>query len=1564
MTDAKPRWRSNSFLAAAILLLIGACHHVADSELALGLFDVSPPGGTSLGGTSVMLTGRGFLGRGAGPSSVTFDGVPATSVVVVSDTRITCDAPAGAPGLAVDVVVVTTVLAASLADGFAYHAEPTVTLVTAATGTSLGGVSVVVRGTGFQSHAPGPNTVAFGGVAATNVQVVNDTRLTCDTPPGTPGLRVDVDVINANGMGTRPEAYLYHPVPAVTGIQPAVGSSLGGTSVTMSGSGFLDYDPGPTVVVVGGVPATNVTVVDDVTITFDTPAGTPGALVEVDFANENGTESLADAWRYYATPVVTDVQPAAGTALGNEGVTITGTGFTANDAGPSAVTFGSVPAPLVIVVDDTTLTAITPPGTPGTSADVTVANANGAGTLPDGYAYLPAPEVTTVTPPSGSSLAPTAVTITGSGFQDNWPGAVTVTFGGVPAANIVVLDDARIACDAPPGAPGFVDVTVSNTNGTGTLADGFEYRPPPSLLAVLPSAGTPLGGTAVTLTGAGFRAGTPGAITVTFGGQPASDIVVVDDTTITARTPAGAPGAAVDVVLANELGTATLADGYAYHPAPTLALVDPASGPSIGGTLVTLTGAGFVANGAGANTVTFDGVLATGITVVSDTALTCNTPAGTAGAAVDVAIANANGAGVLANAYAYEGGGASASLSSVWAAPSSGVLADGVASSTITVVVRDSSGAPLAGQVVELFVSGSQNTVLPSAGITDAAGTATFALASLMAEVKTITATVDPLGANIVLADTPTVGFVWASGSAFYVRIGGSDQSAGTSPAQAWRTISRATGFVEAGDTVYVGAGTYVESASHGEQGAAGAPIRFVADRSGCHTGDAGEVVIDAAGGRYAFRVSSAAFIIFDGFTVTGATGGNAPAGIVVSGPNSDHVVIRNCRAYGNQDGIRVQTGDAIVVESNVVSNNFGLGIQVSAPGALVRNNLVYNNGSTGILSRSSANALIELNTVYRNTGANIAVTAGGSATVQSNIVTDALGDGIAQTGSSVVSSHNDSWGNTGADWSGVTPGTGDFSADPGFVDPAGADGLLGGAQGLDDRFQLDAAAPSPAFDAGVGDAAAVRLSDGTALADTTSRIDGHLDGEGPDGATINLGFHYPALVAPLPALDQDDGRLVYGRADAFGPLRQPAFRTWDDSGASWSTPGSGLPAGVARSRVLWTLQARSPLANGEELTALLTADPAVPGSVELAVHKWDGCAWSSEWSSRALDLEHRGERGFDLAYESGSGDAMVVYSTDAATPAYRTWSGGVWSPELALPLNDGGGPDPDVNDGVVQWVELERRPGTDELALAYVDANFDLVAIVWDGGAWLPATAKKLEADLARSQDGRNRNRVFDLAYETTSGDLLVAWRGASDGAAFRFEVLAGSGAGWTGSATVLVGAVEAHFLELAADPAANDRIALAAMDLEGVERLALATWNGTGWQVAGEVDAQVRNFDGLAHGDFPAALAWVGTSGVCVCVYADEDSGRIDWARFDGGAWSVQPDLVVGGLKARTESLVARTFRSQNALMIALSDELGALYAATCDGTSWSVAGGGAPLEPRLSSLDSVPFGLALEP
>lgn len=86
-----------------------------------------------------------------------------------------------------------------------------------------------------------------------------------------------------------------------------------------------------------------------------------------------------------------------------------------------------------------------------------------------------------------------------------------------------------------------------------------------------------------------------------------------------------------------------------WGPAPVVAGVDPASGPTDGGTLITVTGSGFYAN----TTATVGGQPCASLSVLSPTSLTCATPAGAAGA-VPVAVRNADDrSGVRDAAFTY-----------------------------------------------------------------------------------------------------------------------------------------------------------------------------------------------------------------------------------------------------------------------------------------------------------------------------------------------------------------------------------------------------------------------------------------------------------------------------------------------------------------------------------------------------------------------------------------------------------------------------------------------------------------------------------------------------------------------------------------------------------------------------------------------------------------------------------------------------------------------------------------------------------------------------------------------
>jgi hypothetical protein len=100
---------------------------------------------------------------------------------------------------------------------------------------------------------------------------------------------------------------------------------------------------------------------------------------------------------------------------------------------------------------------------------------------------------------------------------------------------------------------------------TGPLAPAAPYpdaNSPPIVTGVSPATGLAAGGTAITISGAGFT----GATGVTVGGTAATSVVVVNTNTVTAATPAKAAGT-YDVRVTTPKGTSAIGganDNFIY----------------------------------------------------------------------------------------------------------------------------------------------------------------------------------------------------------------------------------------------------------------------------------------------------------------------------------------------------------------------------------------------------------------------------------------------------------------------------------------------------------------------------------------------------------------------------------------------------------------------------------------------------------------------------------------------------------------------------------------------------------------------------------------------------------------------------------------------------------------------------------------------------------------------------------------------------------------------------------------------------------------------------------------
>ena len=317
---------------------------------------------------------------------------------------------------------------------------------------------------------------------------------------------------------------------------------------------------------------------------------------------------------------MTNVSPNAGPTAGGTSITITGTNFT----GATAVRFGATSATGVTVVSATQITATAPAESAGT-VDITVTTPGGtiATNSNDHYTYAGTPTVTGLAPNAGPLAGGTTVTITGT----NLSLASAVKFGTLNASGVTVVSATKITATAPAVvAAGPVDVTVTTPGGTSATgaADEYTYTNGPSVASISPSSGPSAGGTSVTITGANLA----NATAVKFGSNTAT-VNSNTATQIVALAPAGSAGT-VDVTVATAGGTSATspADQYTYAAPPTVSSISPTSGPTLGGTVVTITGTNLDSPSA----VKFGGSNAAVITPISPTQMTAVAPAGSAGA--------------------------------------------------------------------------------------------------------------------------------------------------------------------------------------------------------------------------------------------------------------------------------------------------------------------------------------------------------------------------------------------------------------------------------------------------------------------------------------------------------------------------------------------------------------------------------------------------------------------------------------------------------------------------------------------------------------------------------------------------------------------------------------------------------------------------------------------------------------------------------------------------------------------------------------------------------------------
>jgi CSLREA domain-containing protein len=262
----------------------------------------------------------------------------------------------------------------------------------------------------------------------------------------------------ATGTAVNSSSFDIYSAPTVTNVSPASGPAAGGTTVTITGTGFTTVNW----VHFGPIVTPGFTIVSDTEITTTAPAYT-GTTVDVTVNTLGGTSatSAADQFTYLVIPTVTSVSPSSGLTAGGTSVTITGTGFT----GASAVKFGTSAATSFTVVSTTQITATSPAGTGTVDVTVTTPGGTSATSAADQFTYL-AP--TTLTATSGTPQSAVVTTTFGSPLvatvydqYSNPLSGVSVTFTAPASGARAVFSNSTNSITAITDASGQVSETVT-----------------------------------------------------------------------------------------------------------------------------------------------------------------------------------------------------------------------------------------------------------------------------------------------------------------------------------------------------------------------------------------------------------------------------------------------------------------------------------------------------------------------------------------------------------------------------------------------------------------------------------------------------------------------------------------------------------------------------------------------------------------------------------------------------------------------------------------------------------------------------------------------------------------------------------------------------------------------------------------------------------------------------------------------------------------------------------------------------------------------------------------------
>lgn len=418
-----------------------------------------------------------------------------------------------------------------------------------------------------------------------------------------------------------------------------------------------------------------------------------------------------------------------------------------------------------------------------------------------------------------------------------------------------------------------------------------------------------------------------------------------------------------------------------------------------------------------------------------------------------------------------------------------------------------------------------------------------------------------------------------------------------------------------------------------------------------------------------------------------------------------------------------------------------------------------------------------------------------------------------------------------------------------------------------------------------------------------------------------------------------------------------PQYRTYNSTSDSFS-PASGTVTGnIGR-----VFGMRSSPTQNETIAGY------VNNAGNLQVMCLNGSNWTNEWS---VSVGGTGTtKRFDIAYETNSGDVLVVYSRNTATTnelGFRTKPGSSgcgsanWSGENTF--------DPVRTSGTVHWVKMawDRRTSSNLIAVIWADSKRDLSAVIWNGSGFVNEPLNSSETNLEIVTTAQDIDD-FDVEYESVSGDVMMVWANAagSNGTnGVRYRVCTGgtSACAWGAVTTPPTFSDDATNLDISANPNTNE-IVFASVG-NSANDLQIGYWSGSAWTNTANVDTSCTT---PFAGSKKVATGWLINGGTTrsIVVYDDQGGGWVNWYTGNVGVFSSQTDFVPSTTFVPNQGWYDIQMNPANKaeLMFLTTDSDNDLFAKRLTMTAapiftWSNSDGGPVLTAALPQNTVSPFG-----